>query len=117
MSGFNLPPGCSNRDIENSFGIEGPCECCGKDIDNCICPECPVCSTFGDKKCYCEGGHGLVYTPEQLAGQAELKKYMEEMEEHYRQLGDAIIENEKAANEYWNNLEIEANNMGTNPFP
>jgi hypothetical protein len=45
---------------------EGPCLCCGKPIDNCICPECPVCSEYGNPECYKE--HGLKYSAEQVEG-------------------------------------------------
>ena len=45
---------------------EGPCQCCGKLIDDCICPECPVCSEYGDPNCYKE--HGLKYSAEQVEG-------------------------------------------------
>lgn len=42
---------------------EGLCEVCGQDLDNCVCPECPVCGSAGDPGCYC--GHGLIRTEEQ----------------------------------------------------
>lgn len=40
-----------------------PCSVCGKDLDHCFCPECPVCGSVGDPKCYQE--HGLVMSWEQ----------------------------------------------------
>lgn len=45
-----------------------PCEVCGLNPDACICPECPVCSTFGDLSCYYEGdaGHGLIRSSLQI---------------------------------------------------
>ena len=52
-----------------------PCECCGHDCADCICPECPVCGVAGDKECY-EKGY-LKYTEEQLAGQARLRSYQQ----------------------------------------
>lgn len=58
--GWSLPPGCSYSDIDPD---EGPCEICGMSLDNCICPECPVCESIGDPKCYIE--HGLRRTEEQ----------------------------------------------------
>jgi hypothetical protein len=61
--------------IDEAYGVEGPCECCGKFVDDCICEACPRCDTYGDPNCYKE--HGMEYTAEQLAGQ-------EELEEHYR---------------------------------
>jgi len=42
----------------NHYWIEPPdqgndfCDVCGNSIDNCICPECPVCGSSGDPKCY-----------------------------------------------------------------
>lgn len=67
MSGFNLPPGCSVADIERAFGSEGPCDCCGRSVDDCICPECPVCRSNGDPHCY--PAHGIRYNAEQMSGQ------------------------------------------------
>lgn len=58
--GWSLPPGVSMRDIDPG---DQPCEVCGKDIDDCVCPECDVCGTQGDPKCYTE--HGMKKTKEQ----------------------------------------------------
>ena len=30
------------------------CDICGHEAGHCICPECPVCGTQGDPKCYGE---------------------------------------------------------------
>lgn len=49
---------------------EGPCAICGKSVDDCICPECPVCHVNGRPECYAE--HGLTLTDEQRRGQQEL---------------------------------------------
>jgi hypothetical protein len=64
MTGWNLPPGCSVRDIDNAFGGEAPCEVCGLWCDDCICPECPDCGEQGNPHCY--EGHGLVRTQAQI---------------------------------------------------
>lgn len=68
--GWDLPPGCTMRDIENAFGEESPCLICGRFSDDCLCPECPKCFNFGDPKCYKE--HGLVITDEQILGQRQI---------------------------------------------
>jgi hypothetical protein len=60
--GWDLPPGCTQKQIDDLFA-EGPCDICGKDVDHCICPECPVCGAIGDPVCY--DLHGLVQTQEQ----------------------------------------------------
>jgi hypothetical protein len=44
---------------------EYPCEICGCNTYDCICPECPVCGVCGDPKCYEQ--HGMVMTEEQIA--------------------------------------------------
>lgn len=37
----------------NPFDYFPPCEVCGKAPESdCDCPECPVCATVGDPKCY-----------------------------------------------------------------
>ena len=33
------------------------CHQCGKDDNDCVCPECPVCGSIGDPKC--ESEHGM----------------------------------------------------------
>lgn len=60
--GWSYPPGCSGPPED----YQGPCEVCGKDTDNCICPECPTCQSYGDPACYEK--HGLVRTQEQIEG-------------------------------------------------
>jgi hypothetical protein len=65
--GWDLPPGCTHRHIEEAFGSEGPCEVCGvTNLDKCICPECDDCGSVGDLRCY--EIHGLVRTHAQIAG-------------------------------------------------
>jgi hypothetical protein len=61
--GWSLPPGVTMNDIDPP---ERPCEVCGIEAGNCICPECPVCGEAGNPECY--EAHGLVRTPEQIAG-------------------------------------------------
>jgi hypothetical protein len=63
--------------IEEQFGDEDPCECCGHDTTDCICPECPVCGEQGNPACYALGlnpkDHGLKFNKEQLIGQAKMR--------------------------------------------
>jgi hypothetical protein len=63
--GWDLPPGVSMSDIDPP---EQPCEVCGIEAGNCICPECPQCGSYGDPHCYEK--HGLVRTPEQIDSRA-----------------------------------------------
>lgn len=37
---------------------EGPCEVCGKPVDECECPECPECHEIGWAECTINGGPG-----------------------------------------------------------
>ncbi len=64
----NLPPGCSNRDIEHHFACP-PCDVCGLDPEGgCVCLPCPVCDDVGDAVCYQElsvHNHGIRMTPDQ----------------------------------------------------
>ena len=55
--GWDLPPGCSQRDIEEAAGFGSVCEVCDQTDDECTCPECPVCGEVGRLDCYNE--HGL----------------------------------------------------------
>jgi hypothetical protein len=96
--GWDLPPGCTLRHIEEAYGDEGPCECCGHDPADCICPECPTCGSAGDKSCYHntilnKDGHGLQYNREQLIGQcrmriADLRFQLQEEEQTIKFLED-----------------------------
>ena len=52
--GWSLPPGVTQRQIDEAYGQEGPCAVCRKSVDMCICPECGVCEAQGDPKCYTE---------------------------------------------------------------
>lgn len=65
--GWDLPPGCSIRDLPGYD--DPPCAVCGKDVDACVCAECPKCGEFGDPKCYAahkdHNGHGMKLTKEQ----------------------------------------------------
>lgn len=63
MFGWDYPPGVNSVPGDED---EGPCEVCGNDVDNCICPECPECGTYGDPGCYLN--HGLELTLEQVKG-------------------------------------------------
>lgn len=55
--GWDLPPGCTMRQIEEQAGDHIPCAVCGRWPDDCICPECPDCHSVGDPFCY-DIGHG-----------------------------------------------------------
>ena len=63
--GSYYPPGCSGPPDQPE-----DCAVCGAyDIDQCTCPECRVCGTVGDPKCYDPmplGGHGLCRSQKQI---------------------------------------------------
>ena len=61
---WNSIPGYDQWKTAEPYYEEGPCECCGKPVDDCICPECSVCGQYGNPKCYKE--HGLKYSAEQV---------------------------------------------------
>ena len=56
--GWSLPPGCTQRMIDEQCE-EGPCAVCGSSVEDCVCPECPVCKSQGDAACYAPRPHGL----------------------------------------------------------
>jgi hypothetical protein len=70
--GWSYPPGCSGP----PYDYEGPCEVCGKSVDDCTCPECPVCSDIGNPDCYEK--HGLIRTQEQIEAFAEFERIEKE---------------------------------------
>jgi len=95
------PPGCSGPP-----DYAEDCQVCGAyDTDHCVCPECLVCGTAGDPKCYqskdTQWGHGMLLSKkqvdmfkarmdaeaEQARGEAEwLAKHNQEVEHYYSQL-------------------------------
>jgi hypothetical protein len=77
--GWSLPPGVRASDFDV---VDGPCEMCGNFIDQCICPECPVCKAMGLNTCYRD--HGLVQVPAQRAG-----RQMREAEEQREREAEA----------------------------
>lgn len=52
--GWDYPPGCSGTPYDEP----DYCQICAQDVDNCICPECPVCGQAGDPDCYPH--HGMI---------------------------------------------------------
>jgi hypothetical protein len=61
--GWDLPPGCTTRDIDIAAGVYDVCEICYESIDDCMCDECPTCATVGDVVCCYT--HGFVWSPQQ----------------------------------------------------
>jgi len=59
--GWSYPAGCSGTPFD---APDQPCDVCGKDVDHCICPECPVCGSVGDPHCY--EHHGMTRSPAQI---------------------------------------------------
>ena len=60
--GWSYPAGCSGPpDDDDPF-----CAVCGGrvDLDQCVCPECPICGAVGDRYCY--DFHALTRTSEQI---------------------------------------------------
>ena len=49
--GWDYPPGCHSVPGDEDF----PCEVCGRDCEECICPECPECGEQGYSQCYLDG--------------------------------------------------------------
>jgi hypothetical protein len=90
MTGWNLPPGCTVRMVEEAYGCEQPCEVCGLWPEMCICPECPVCAFVGDPHCYRE--HGLQRNQVQIAGAIRLRWEQVVEDAYWEQYAAAINE-------------------------
>ncbi len=59
-----------------------PCEVCGLEAGQCICPECPACHETGDPECYRDGNPlALVAVPIANLWEAERKLREEEAAE------------------------------------
>lgn len=92
--GWDYPPGCSSVPGDEEF----PCSVCGQWMDDCICPECPVCGEIGNPDCYgdpvhdpaapvpipCRLHHGLHRTREQYASMtAKQAQWAQEAQDEY----------------------------------
>ena len=69
LFGWSLPPGCSMRDIDQAYGVEGPLDCpvCvdGVELAGVDCPKCGnvtcakhgcvVCLDLEKQRKYCSG--------------------------------------------------------------
>lgn len=70
--GWSYPPGCSGPPDDDR-----PCEVCGRNVDDCICPECPSCGEVGNPFCYELGmGHWMQKTPEQIASYHAMQEHV-----------------------------------------
>lgn len=88
--GSDYPPGC------HSVPGDEPCICevCGRDPDDCECPECPVCGEVGRLECYGAGktpGRGRRHL-DMTIRQAELIVAAEEAAEREAEAADAAAE-------------------------
>ena len=57
----NLPPGVTDRMIDEAFGADEQCAVCKCGIEDCVCPECLVCKEAGNPACYKPGPLHLVF--------------------------------------------------------
>lgn len=79
--GSNYPPGAAGDPNAPWNQVEGPCDVCGKNVDDCICPECPVCGEIGRVNCYedfSETNHGLKMNQEQKVSLDDFNRQEEE---------------------------------------
>ena len=97
--GWSLPPGVTDRMIDEAYGFDQPCEVCAgnPELDNdteggCICPECPVCGDYGNPDCY-EQGHLMISE----AQKAQKEKFEKQWEEDTRAEADRMYEDYKEA--------------------
>lgn len=67
--GWDLPPGCTHRMIDEAAGVGLPCAVCCRDTDVCVCTECPRCGETGNPNCYKE--HGLMLNKQQVIGRQQ----------------------------------------------
>lgn len=78
--GWDYPPGVSSL----PWDVDYPCDVCGQYENDCICPECPECSTYGDPYCYIH--HGLRRTEEQKflleCANRDMEDYIKDMEKY-----------------------------------
>lgn len=93
MSGWNLPPGCTSKMIDDAMGADARCEVCHLYVDSCVCPECPKCGDVGNAQCYML--HGLEHTKEQLDAQDRAAKAQADEDAYWEQLAEEARYGEK----------------------
>jgi hypothetical protein len=91
-----------------------PCEVCGKQIADCICPPCAFCNVKGDPDCYpalqddwhsVHGHHGMMRTRDQLLyGIEEQIKWLEKQLEYYEMQRDTVVMQDSSFRELSKNL-------------
>lgn len=70
--GWSYPPGAANDPMAPYNQIDPPCEVCGLDVHDCICPECPQCHEVGRMLCYRQ--HGMTETQQQIDNRVRREK-------------------------------------------
>ncbi len=83
LVGWSYPPGAANDpNAPWNQADEGPCDVCGKPLDDCICPECPHCQANGDPQCYVPGTcGGLILSAAQAESLAAENQFWERADE------------------------------------
>jgi len=82
--GWSYPPGVTRLPWDEPT----PCEVCGKDVDSCVCPECPVCGACGDFHCYettASKGHGMIPNEEQVKAKIEADNELAQQDAYWEQ--------------------------------
>jgi hypothetical protein len=91
--GWSYPPGAANDpNAPYNQTDDGPCDVCGKAIDDCICPECDVCGETGNTECYDEH---MVRTQQQIDSRAEAERQWTEQARAEAEAEAAYIEEQK----------------------
>lgn len=95
MFGWSYPPGAENDPNAPWNQEEPPCEVCGKDVDDCICPECKTCGEVGALRCYKD--HGMRRSAEQVRSKRNFNRRCRKAEEEERRLYEAEEEERSLA--------------------
>lgn len=105
LFGWDLPPGCTMRDIDEQAGVGEICEVCGYVVEKCICAECPVCSENGNPNCYGDTvhAHGLEKSKEQQIGYAkrQIAELKDQIADHEQFIAWAEDNLDKKKQEDW----------------
>ena len=123
--GWSLPPGAAGHPLAPWNTEDGPCEVCGLPVDDCICPECPVCRETGNPRCYAtssaeEGRHSLTLSPAQVAARqrtrvALIRESLQEEERVMKALDQAAERREHVSDEYLG--DVGSRYIDVNPDP
>jgi hypothetical protein len=102
--------------VDEAMGVDEPCAVCAIGVEDCLCPECPMCGEQGNPKCYYSVvdttdfplakkiGHGLMLSKEQVISRQ--KAYIRTLENRVYEEGMALEALEASTIKEWDIMDV-----------